>query len=424
MQQTSGSPFLSLASQRISFLTYGISYGSLVNNFIPSVFRNSYNVLPTLSSSYKIFVFIIICFFSLYLIVFAFSFSISFSIAILTGVSSCFSFAFLWIILHRDGVLTKRKEGKRQRIVLSNKRNLSLHLLEKILGKILNRLLIRECRGQGQPRKLSNAIGRLDSTLRLGLVFQSIIVGMECLALLLKLDRSVQPGPLRAGNLEIHGFTLGCSPGTTMRSLRRMGWPVTCILWEHDVKAAYESINLKEIFSAPTEKLIRHEMSVKLAAAIMDSDLIVREVYFPKSLWLSWEGKAAMIKQFPEVGSGMKRLSSCHLIQGSPLSPCLFNLFLLLHVDSSEKLVVYGDNFYSKSPESPKVSSCTFNKRIELGSRGRTLGLHYFVEDSRLVVTADDEGYARGVQRILDLPMEKYIGIPDVESQVVKKRVR
>jgi hypothetical protein len=244
----------------------------------------------------------------------------------------------------------------------------------------------------------------------MGLVFQSIIVGIEAWALLLRSSRSALPGPLRAGNLEIHGFTIGCSPGTTIRSLRETGWPITCILWEHDINAAYESIDLRKIFLASPEKLTRHQMSIKLAAAIMDSELIIREVYFPMSLWFYTESKAAMVKQFPKIGSGLKRCSSNHLIQGSPLSPCLFNLFLLLMVESSEKLVVFGDNFYSKSPLAPIVSGCTFSEGKYLESRGRTLGLNYFIKDSRLVVTADDEGYARGVQRILDLPKEKYTG--------------
>jgi len=390
----SGSPFLSLASQRISFLTLCLTFGSLVKIIYPSSHRNSYKIFAISFSFSYLFIYFIPAF--------------SFSITFISAFSSCLSFAFLWTTLHRTAILTKKKEGKRPRIVLSNKRNLLRHSLEKILGKILCRLLIMECSGQEIPRGLRNGIGRLAVTLRMGSVFQSIIVGTACFASVLRLDRSVQPGPLRAGNLEIHGFTLGCSPGTTMRSLHQEGWPINHFLWEHDVKAAFESIDLNIIFLASPEKLIKHQMSLKLAAAIMDSDLVIREVYFPKSLWLYKDSKVAMAKQFPKIGSGLKRYSSSHLLQGSPLSPCLFNLFLLLMVESSEKLVVFGDNFYSKSHVPPIVSNCTFSEGKELRSRGRTLGLDYLLVDSRLTVTADDEGYARGVQRILDVqPREK-----------------
>jgi hypothetical protein len=211
-------------------------------------------------------------------------------------------------------------------------------------------------------------------------------------------------GPLisRQG-LAIHGFTRGCGVGTALASiidlLKKNGQ-----IMEFDLKSAYESVDLAKAID--DSNYLRH--SCKLISAISSSRLIIRKLLIQSSSWKGNEFATAMMKQFPHLPIGTKSftLPFNGLLQGSALSPIMFN-FWLLKVYAGLPGVAYGDNIYINeiNPDlSPVIEGCSWSRGEVLINGGCTLGLNFFIMDfGRVHVSAPHAPFARGVQKHLDL---------------------
>jgi hypothetical protein len=229
-------------------------------------------------------------------------------------------------------------------------------------------------------------------------------------------------GPLVLGGLEFHGFVPGCSPGTLLVSLRKAGWPLALPLWEHDVKAAFDTANLGILFHSIPNELLGVPFTLKLARSVMGSGLVVRRALLEESVTHHPEWAVTAAKQFPNLSPGVVTFGPQALIQGSPLSPILFILFLasaslVEKVQRGESAVpginhgnnpapvywIYGDNVYSRESIPPNWSHCHWKAAVPLGVDGKTLGLTYKLDGARLVVYYPEWiPYQKGVQRKLD----------------------
>jgi len=312
-------------------------------------------------------------------------------------------------------VLIEKKDSKRARLVVSNKSNEQHHSLEGKLSALLTRLCLLENKCYVPSRSLKRALFRLNSALIQHNLLLAMKLVKECsvlLALEMEENSLNALGPLHLGGVEFHGFVPGCNPSSIIISLLDSSlWPSHPI-YEHDIKSAFETADLSLLSSVDSKKL-GIPLSLDLVRAIMSSDLIVRRAIVSRKDYNKSSFAAAAIKQFPGVEFSVPIMfSSNRLIQGSPLSPLLFILFLAVtSVNSSvsfggevsNQLWCYGDNIYSFDPAPPDWADCYWKNPVYLGSSGKTLGLDYqFSSSGRLLVSHSYHPYANGVQKKLD----------------------
>jgi len=296
-------------------------------------------------------------------------------------------------------------EGKRSRLIISNCRNAQHHHLERMLGRLLTNLCLLESNDQ----QINNRLRRVLALLNKSLIGNDLTRSIELSSTALKMVMdyyNVPCGPLILGDAEFHGFVPGCSSSSILISLQDSGWPLE-IFWEHDIKAAFESCNLSVLRS--NFKLLGIPNSSSLAVSIMRTDLVIRRAYLRESVYHSKDFASASTKQFPGIQPGIRNFTTNELIQGSPLSPILFILYLAATslgdrpAESPRSHWIYGDNVYSKSPFPPVWSNCHWKEPSSLGRSGKTLGLDYeFLSDGRLFVNHVNDAYRLGVQRKLD----------------------
>lgn len=223
-------------------------------------------------------------------------------------------------------------------------------------------------------------------------------------------------GPISWRGLEVHGFLTGCSPGTILRSMTSEGWPLHKEVYEHDLKSAYEQVDLSDVPQILfTAGLFQSSRLVEVLCS--NISLIVRTAKIKKGISSKSEFLQAWSKQFPTWRSEEKFLyifPNSKLIQGSPLSPILFNVWATslhhvstLHLGDRGRLWAYGDNFYSENIKPPFAhSELIWKTPILLGREGKTLGLSYSLDENlQLTVSANWKPYAKGVNKVLgELP--------------------
>jgi len=328
---------------------------------------------------------------------------------------SNFDFAVLWKkLIPRRFVLQPPLDKRRGRLVISNSRNPNHHQLEKGLARLICRICLLESNNFRLSRSVTRAVQQLNDSLICG----NIGNAMRWCEVVRNVASQVEQenkfngrGPLLLAGLEFHGFISGCSPATTLISLKDNGLGIIP-LWEHDLSAAFESADLSLLIQKDTVKQLGIPVTLSLVAAVMSSALIERRALLSVRTFLAESFAAASIKQFPDLRPGVTRFGHNQLIQGSPLSPILFNIYLAvtslgdgLRKDSqlNQKFWVYGDNVYTTSYYPPSWPNCRWKPAVMLGHEGTTLGLAYkLASNGRLVVTHPNISYATGVQRKLD----------------------
>jgi len=268
-------------------------------------------------------------------------------------------------------------------------------------------LCLLESNGCSLPISLKRVLAKLCSSLKTNnrlLALKWVEIALQIIVS----QGNVPAGPILLAGAEFHGFVRGCSPASILVSLRVSGWP-RITLWEHDIKSAFESCDLDVIVSNhPLRSRLPRVLS--LVGSIMSSDLIVRSALLSDKIFSHPDFVAASIKQFPGIQPGIRNFTTNELIQGSPISPILFILYIAAlsfgEIPSGgikRSLWVYGDNVYSVSSLPPCWNNCQWKPPVRLGTRGKTLGLEYHLDDAgRLVVSHSNEAYSLGVQRKLD----------------------
>ena len=215
-------------------------------------------------------------------------------------------------------------DGKRSRLIISNCRNRQHHHLERLLARLLTNLCLLESNDHQINTRLRRALAKLNKSLIGNDLACSIRVCSEVQKIVTDYY-NVPLGPLILGDAEFHGFVPGCSSSSLLISLQDSGWPLD-VFWEHDIKAAFESCNLSVLRS--NFKFLGIPNSSSLAVTIMRTDLVIRRAYLRESVYHSKDFASASTKQFPDLSPGIRTFTNQELIQGSPLSPILFILYI------------------------------------------------------------------------------------------------
>jgi len=276
------------------------------------------------------------------------------------------------------------------------------------------RLCLLESTGYEPTRQEKRILARLNKSL----VEHNLCLSLKLIGYLVHIgpeSKSENPssvlGPLALAGHEFHGFVPGCSPASLLISMKRAGWPRQ-IFWEHDLKAAFETVNL-QVLHHPSSSFLGIPHAISLALAVMGSSLVERRGKLTLKTFRKVDFPVASSKQFPGLNPGVITFSHHKLIQGSPLSPILCIIYMAassLIIDNgsvqsggpNNKLLIYGDNIYSQSRNPPGWIGCSWKEPVMLGLSGRTLGLDYRLDHGRLVVASHCDSYSRGVQRKLD----------------------
>jgi len=294
---------------------------------------------------------------------------------------------------------------------------------------LLTRLCILESAGIRPNKSLRRALAQLVDSLvcnNLSLAIKWCSVVGKVLADQAEKETLPLVGPICLAGIQFHGFVPGCSPATILISMRAAGWP-SQTFYEHDIKSAFETADLHSLAKNGFLLGIPHTSS--LAVGIMGSRLIVRSALLGGKVFEKPGFAAAAIKQFPRMTQpGIYNFNNNELIQGSPLSPILFILYLASTSLTSMQLVtrdcpfgkqiahsesdavkgkinywVYGDNVYTSEATHPEWADCLWKEPNTLGTMGKTLGLDYYFFHGRLIVHHPHKPYQRGVQKRLDL---------------------
>jgi len=211
-------------------------------------------------------------------------------------------------------------------------------------------------------------------------------------------------------SLTCHGFVKGCSPGTALRELLKRSWiSPEFNAYEYDLSAAYESISISDSRIAEGSKLF--PISSILVRSIIESPIIIKYAILDskaRAELISNSSSARLMwhKQFPAWSwrRNSFTFSSRQLIQGSPLSPVLFNYLLSTFIGNiSGDWIVYGDNFYGISSTVP-IPGLLWKDGVQISSGTLGLKFSWTKEGSvdKLLVYSSDPGYRRGVQRLLN----------------------
>lgn len=308
---------------------------------------------------------------------------------------------------------TFRYLNKKNRFILDNTHNRNGHRLEKLLNKILLALAIIESQHllkDLEYEELRKKIHLLSEKLLWSNVEEACNIAESILNFIgNSIEDSKLCGPLvvkgKNSSLTIYGFMRSCNPGTTIAGLISCGYlgPSLSGL-EFDLKAAYEQIEFTESHLSIGSSLF--PITFSLVGSILNSSHVVRLAKKHPALLNSPERIKRWHKQYPgwsSLRNSFTFKSSC-LIQGSPMSPILFNLFLCTLLDKMlGDWVVYGDNFYSH-PYHPSYSLPIpgYHWKNPVLVKHGTLGLKFNWINGKLAVYHSYGPYKIGTQRAID----------------------
>jgi hypothetical protein len=327
-----------------------------------------------------------------------------------------------------------RRVGRRDRIIISVCHLERVHTIERIIALYMNVVLYLL-----QASVVHDEMEILSLITDIMQLFAEALSGSEKssqqLTTLLKLKVKVRSFYIRMYDQQcqrqdfiIFGFSPRFNTGTCLawivQNIRQDGKVVT----EMDLSSAFENAHLNP------DDLLHYvgkiKLSERLSLQVMhDIEILIqfqrklpRRILFPEGV-----SEASLLKQFPRFmrlftfdddgttkGTTKIKIPLSSLIQGSPLSPSFFNLFLWLAYlkwmpkVSGPAIAVYGDNLYCTSAERLKDflnhlgMKFTVEGSLGIGSLCKTLGFTMLADKEIITIyyPYDKKGYGRKYAKV------------------------